>query len=96
MFQIDDKSNYLKIDVWNKHQQGLPRRLLWEELELKTPQERSDEEIEAKPGESAVAVPAAFFSKIKFDYSLKHSQLLWGDAAWHRAQLANILIGAVA
>ena len=26
----------------------------------------------------------------------KHSQLLWGDAAWHRAQLANILIGAVA
>jgi alkylation response protein AidB-like acyl-CoA dehydrogenase len=26
----------------------------------------------------------------------KHSQLLWGDAAWHRAQLANILIGAAA
>lgn len=26
----------------------------------------------------------------------KHSQLLWGDAAWHRAQLANILIGKVA
>jgi len=26
----------------------------------------------------------------------KHSQLLWGDAAWHRAQLASILIGAVA
>jgi alkylation response protein AidB-like acyl-CoA dehydrogenase len=26
----------------------------------------------------------------------KHSQLLWGDAAWHRAQLADILIGAVA
>lgn len=26
----------------------------------------------------------------------KHSQLLWGDAAWHRAQLANILIGEVA
>jgi alkylation response protein AidB-like acyl-CoA dehydrogenase len=26
----------------------------------------------------------------------KHSQLLWGDAAWHRARLANILIGAVA
>jgi len=22
----------------------------------------------------------------------KHSQLLWGDAAWHRAQLANLLI----
>lgn len=26
----------------------------------------------------------------------KHSQMLWGDAAWHRAQLADILIGAVA
>lgn len=26
----------------------------------------------------------------------KHSQLLWGDAAWHRAALADILIGAVA
>lgn len=26
----------------------------------------------------------------------KHSQLLWGDAAWHRAQLANILIGTAA
>ena len=26
----------------------------------------------------------------------KHSQLLWGDAAWHRAQLANILIGEAA
>jgi alkylation response protein AidB-like acyl-CoA dehydrogenase len=26
----------------------------------------------------------------------KHSQLLWGDAAWHRANLANILIGKVA
>jgi alkylation response protein AidB-like acyl-CoA dehydrogenase len=26
----------------------------------------------------------------------KHSQLLWGDAAWHRAQLANILIGQAA
>jgi alkylation response protein AidB-like acyl-CoA dehydrogenase len=26
----------------------------------------------------------------------KHSQLLWGDAAWHRTQLANLLIGAVA
>jgi alkylation response protein AidB-like acyl-CoA dehydrogenase len=26
----------------------------------------------------------------------KHSQLLWGDAAWHRAQLADILIGEVA
>jgi alkylation response protein AidB-like acyl-CoA dehydrogenase len=26
----------------------------------------------------------------------KHSQLLWGDAAWHRAQLANILIGSAA
>lgn len=26
----------------------------------------------------------------------KHSQLLWGDAAWHRAQLADILLGAVA
>ncbi len=25
----------------------------------------------------------------------KHSQLLWGDAAWHRAQLANLLIGNV-
>jgi alkylation response protein AidB-like acyl-CoA dehydrogenase len=26
----------------------------------------------------------------------KHSQLLWGDAAWHRAQLANILMGTAA
>jgi len=26
----------------------------------------------------------------------KHSQMLWGDAAWHRAQLADILLGAVA
>jgi alkylation response protein AidB-like acyl-CoA dehydrogenase len=26
----------------------------------------------------------------------KHSQLLWGDAAWHRAALADLLIGAVA
>ncbi len=26
----------------------------------------------------------------------KHSQLLWGDAAWHRAQMANIVLGAVA
>jgi alkylation response protein AidB-like acyl-CoA dehydrogenase len=26
----------------------------------------------------------------------KHSQMLWGDAAWHRARLANILIGEVA
>jgi len=26
----------------------------------------------------------------------KHSQLLWGDAAWHRSRLANILIGEVA
>lgn len=26
----------------------------------------------------------------------KHSQLLWGDAAWHRACLANILMGEVA
>ncbi len=26
----------------------------------------------------------------------KHSQLLWGDAAWHRAQLADILIGSAA
>jgi alkylation response protein AidB-like acyl-CoA dehydrogenase len=26
----------------------------------------------------------------------KHSQLLWGDAAWHRAQLANILLGTAA
>jgi alkylation response protein AidB-like acyl-CoA dehydrogenase len=26
----------------------------------------------------------------------KHSQLLWGDAAWHRAKLADILLGAVA
>lgn len=25
----------------------------------------------------------------------KHSQLLWGDAAWHRAALADLLIGAV-
>lgn len=25
----------------------------------------------------------------------KHSQMLWGDAAWHRAQLADILIGTV-
>lgn len=26
----------------------------------------------------------------------KHSQMLWGDASWHRARLANILIGEVA
>lgn len=26
----------------------------------------------------------------------KHSQLLWGDAAWHRGALADLLIGAVA
>lgn len=26
----------------------------------------------------------------------KHSQLLWGDAAWHRAQLATILLGDAA
>jgi alkylation response protein AidB-like acyl-CoA dehydrogenase len=26
----------------------------------------------------------------------KHSQLLWGDAAWHRAQRANLLIGNAA
>jgi alkylation response protein AidB-like acyl-CoA dehydrogenase len=26
----------------------------------------------------------------------KHSQMLWGDAAWHRAALANSLLGAVA
>jgi alkylation response protein AidB-like acyl-CoA dehydrogenase len=26
----------------------------------------------------------------------KHSQLLWGDAAWHRARLADLLMGAVA
>lgn len=26
----------------------------------------------------------------------KHSQMLWGDAAWHRARLAEILIGEVA
>ena len=25
----------------------------------------------------------------------KHSQILWGDAAWHRAQLADLLIGEV-
>ena len=26
----------------------------------------------------------------------KHSQMLWGDAAWHRARLADIVIGSVA
>lgn len=26
----------------------------------------------------------------------KHSQMLWGDAAWHRARLADILIGPIA
>lgn len=26
----------------------------------------------------------------------KHSQMLWGDASWHRARLADILIGQVA
>ena len=26
----------------------------------------------------------------------KHNQMLWGDAAWHRSQLANLLIGPVA
>ena len=40
--------------------QGPPRRLLWEQLEQKTPQERSDEESEAKPTESEVVVLAEF------------------------------------
>jgi alkylation response protein AidB-like acyl-CoA dehydrogenase len=26
----------------------------------------------------------------------KHSQMLWGDAAWHRAQLADIVLGKIA
>jgi alkylation response protein AidB-like acyl-CoA dehydrogenase len=26
----------------------------------------------------------------------KHSQLLWGDAAWHRKHLADLLMGPVA
>ncbi len=26
----------------------------------------------------------------------KHSQMLWGDAAWHRARLADVLIGSAA
>ena len=26
----------------------------------------------------------------------KHSQMLWGDAAWHRARLADIVLGAAA
>ena len=26
----------------------------------------------------------------------KHSQMLWGDAVWHRARLADILMGAIA
>ena len=56
--------------------QGPPRRLLWEQLELKTPQERSDEEAEAKPTESEVVILAEFdiqfyAPKIGFVYSLK-------------------------
>ena len=56
--------------------QGPPRRLLWEQLEQKTPQERSDEEAEAKPTESEVVVLADFSiqlyaPKIEFVYSLK-------------------------
>ncbi|ALC86589.1 hypothetical protein AM499_12680 [Bacillus sp. FJAT-22090] len=52
-----------------------PRRLLWEQLEQKTPQERSDEEAEAKPTESEVVVLAEFniqiyASKIEFVYSM--------------------------
>ena len=42
------------MNIW----QGPPRRLLWEQLEQKTPQERSDEEAEAKPTESEVVVLA--------------------------------------
>jgi len=26
----------------------------------------------------------------------KHSQMLWGDAAWHRSRLADLLMGPVA
>jgi len=52
------------------------RRLLWEQLEQKTPQERSDEEAEAKPTESEVVVLAEFITqfytpKIEYVYSLK-------------------------
>ncbi|WP_411747389.1 hypothetical protein, partial [Psychrobacillus psychrotolerans] len=53
-----------------------PRRIQWEKLELKTPQERSDEEAEAKPTESEVVDLADFniqlyTPKIEFVYSLK-------------------------
>ncbi|ALC84578.1 hypothetical protein AM499_01120 [Bacillus sp. FJAT-22090] len=48
------------------------------QLEQKTPQERSDEEAEAKPTESEVVVLAEFIiqlyaPKIRFVYSLKGS-----------------------
>ena len=60
------------MNIW----QGPPRRLLWEQLEQKTPQEHSDEEAEAKPTESEVVVLAEFnirlyAPKIEFDYSLE-------------------------
>ena len=50
--KIEDTYNEVFI------RQGPPRRLLWEQLEQKTPQERSDEEAEAKPTESEVVVLA--------------------------------------
>ncbi|WP_093534683.1 hypothetical protein [Psychrobacillus psychrotolerans] len=60
--------------------QGPPRRLQWEKLELKTPQERSDEEAEAKPTESEVVGLAEFniqlyTPKVEFVYSLKANHI---------------------
>ncbi|SES00417.1 hypothetical protein SAMN05518872_103146 [Psychrobacillus sp. OK032] len=67
------------VDIYKEVfiRQGPPRRLLWEQLELKTPQERSDEEAEAKPTESEVVVLAEFIQlsalQNGFLYSLKCS-----------------------
>jgi hypothetical protein len=54
---------------------GLATRLLWGQLELKAPQERSDEETEAEPTESEVASLVGlihqYSSRINFVYSLR-------------------------
>ena len=54
---------------------GLAARLLWDQLEPKAPQERSDEETEAEPTESEVASPVGIMQSYSFPlyfvYSLK-------------------------
>ncbi len=54
------KSKILNTLLELFRRQGPPRRLQWDQLELKTPQERSDEEAEAKPTESEVVGLAEF------------------------------------